>query len=59
MDFGKISWRCGVDSTGSGQGPLSGSCEGGDETSSSGATECLHTEFHISRSLPYIENILT
>jgi hypothetical protein len=30
---------CGVDSLGSVQGPVAGSCEGGDKPSGSGATE--------------------
>jgi hypothetical protein len=34
--------RCGVDSTGSGQGPVAGCCECGDETSGSCATELVH-----------------
>jgi hypothetical protein len=32
---------CGLDSTGSGQGPVAGCCECGDEPSGSCATECL------------------
>jgi hypothetical protein len=32
---------CGVDSTGSGQGPLAGCCECGDEPSGSGGTELV------------------
>jgi hypothetical protein len=32
---------CGVDSPGSGKGPLAGSCECGDEPSGSGATELI------------------
>jgi hypothetical protein len=32
---------CGVDSPGSGQGPLAGCCECGDEPSGSGATELV------------------
>jgi hypothetical protein len=32
---------CGLDSTGSGQGPVAGCCECGDEHSDSGATELV------------------
>jgi hypothetical protein len=39
MDLWEIGWECGVDSFGSGWGPLAGSCEYGDEPSVSGATE--------------------
>jgi hypothetical protein len=39
MDLREIGWGCGVDSTGSGQGPVAGCCECGDESSDSGATE--------------------
>jgi hypothetical protein len=44
MDLGEISWEggvCGVDSPGSGYGPLAGSCECSDEPSGSGATELV------------------
>jgi hypothetical protein len=35
-----LTWRvCGLDSTGSGQGPLAGCCECGDELSGSCATD--------------------
>jgi hypothetical protein len=41
MDHGDMGWGCvcGVDSFGSGQGPMAGCCEYGDELSDSGATE--------------------
>jgi hypothetical protein len=35
---------CGVDSSGSGEGPLAGCCECGDETSASGATELVGSQ---------------
>jgi hypothetical protein len=42
MDLGEIGLgRCGLDSTGSGQGTLAGCCECGDETSGSCATELV------------------
>jgi hypothetical protein len=34
-------WECGLDSTGSGQGPVAGCCECGDEHSGSYATELV------------------
>jgi hypothetical protein len=36
-----LAWGCGLDSTGSGQGPLAGCCECGDEPSGSCATELV------------------
>jgi hypothetical protein len=56
MDLKEIGWVvCGVDSPGSGQGPLAGCCECGDEPSGSGATElvCLlsQTTSDLSRSV--------
>jgi hypothetical protein len=36
--------RCGLDSTGSGQGRGAGCCECGDEPSGSCATECIFNE---------------
>jgi hypothetical protein len=39
---------CGVDSPGSGQGPLAGSRECGDEPSGSGATELVSSRLRIS-----------
>jgi hypothetical protein len=44
MDLREIGWGGGVDSPGSGQGPLAGCCECGDEPSGSGATDlvCFH-----------------
>jgi hypothetical protein len=41
IDLKEIGWGCGVDSIGSGQGPVAGSCEHGDETSGSGVTELV------------------
>jgi hypothetical protein len=42
MDLEEIGWGvCGVDSPGSGEGPLPGSSECGDEPSGSGATELV------------------
>jgi hypothetical protein len=40
-NLGRLAWGCGLDSTDSGQGPVVGCCECGDETSGSCATECL------------------
>jgi hypothetical protein len=43
MDLGEIGWGGGggVESPGSGEGPLAGSCECGDEPSRSGAMELV------------------
>jgi hypothetical protein len=42
MDLREICWgECRLDPVGSGQGPMAGSCEYGDEPSGSGATELL------------------
>jgi hypothetical protein len=42
MDVREIDWGvCGLDSTGSGQGPVAGCCECGDEPSGSCATELV------------------
>jgi hypothetical protein len=41
MDLREIDWGCGMDSPGSGWGPLAGCCECGDEPSGSGATELV------------------
>jgi hypothetical protein len=42
MDFREIGFGgCGLDSTGSGQGPLAGCCECGDEPSGSCVTELV------------------
>jgi hypothetical protein len=42
MDLGEIGFGgCGLDSTSSGQGPVAGCCECGDEPSGSCATELL------------------
>jgi hypothetical protein len=41
-DLWEIGWRkCRLDSVGSGQGPVAGSCEYGDEHSGSGATDLV------------------
>jgi hypothetical protein len=39
LTLGRLTGGCGVDPVGSGQGPVAGSCEYGDEPSGSGATE--------------------
>jgi hypothetical protein len=39
--LGRLAWGCGLDSTGSGQGPVAGCCECGDEPSGSCATELV------------------
>jgi hypothetical protein len=41
MDFKEIGWGCRVDPAGSGQGPVAGCCEYGDEPSGSDATELV------------------
>jgi hypothetical protein len=41
MDLMEIGLGCGLDSTGSGQGPAAGCCECGDEPSGSYATELV------------------
>jgi hypothetical protein len=38
---GRLAWGCGLDSTGSGQGPVAGYCECSDEPSGSCATELV------------------
>jgi hypothetical protein len=46
----KLTGVCGVNSPTSGQGPVAGSCEHGDESSCSGATELVcHVSFQVSR----------
>jgi hypothetical protein len=40
-NFGRLEWGCGLDSTVSGQGPVAGCCECGDEPSGSCATVIL------------------
>jgi hypothetical protein len=39
--LGRLAWGCGLDSTGSGQGPVAGCCECGDEPSGSCAMELV------------------
>jgi hypothetical protein len=39
--LGRLAWGCGLDATGSGQGPVAGCCECGDEPSGSCATELI------------------
>jgi hypothetical protein len=39
--LGGLDWGCGLDSTGSGLGPVAGCCECGDETSCSCSTELV------------------
>jgi hypothetical protein len=39
--LGRMAWGCGLDSTGSGQGPEAGCCECGDEPSGSCATDLV------------------
>jgi hypothetical protein len=39
--LGILAWGCGLYSTGSGQGPVAGCCECGDEPSGSCATELV------------------
>jgi hypothetical protein len=43
----RLAWGCGLDSTGSGQGPVEGCCECGDEPSSSCTTELVSISIHI------------
>jgi hypothetical protein len=40
-----LAWGCGLDSTGSGQGPVAGCCECGDEPSGSCATELVRANY--------------
>jgi hypothetical protein len=40
--LGRLAWGCGLDSTGSGQGPVAGCCECGDEPSGSCVTELVN-----------------
>jgi hypothetical protein len=46
--LGKLAWGCGLDSTGSGQGPMADCCECGDEPLGSGATELVRASCHIT-----------
>jgi hypothetical protein len=39
--LGRLTWGCEFDSTNSGQGPVAGCCECGDEPSGSCATELI------------------
>jgi hypothetical protein len=39
--LGRLVWGCGLDSTGSGQGPVAGCCKCGDEPSGSFATDLV------------------
>jgi hypothetical protein len=39
--LGRLAWGCGLESTGTGQGPVAGCCECGDEPSGSCATELV------------------
>jgi hypothetical protein len=39
--LGRLAWRCGLDSTDSGQGPMAGCCECGDEPSGSCARDLV------------------
>jgi hypothetical protein len=48
IDLGEIGWGCGVDSVGSGYGPVVVCCEYGDEPSGSGAMELI--VLYMSRS---------
>jgi hypothetical protein len=48
---------CGVDSAGSGRGPLAGCCECGDEPSGSGATELVGFSEFLNDSLSNAEVI--
>jgi hypothetical protein len=41
MDLREIGWEVGVDSPGSGQGPVADCCECGDELSGSGGTDLV------------------
>jgi hypothetical protein len=43
-----LAWGgCGLDSTGSGQGPVAGCCECGDEPSGSCATELVSVKYQL------------
>jgi hypothetical protein len=41
MDLGEIGWGCGVNSIGSGLGPVAGCCECSDKHSGFGTTELV------------------
>jgi hypothetical protein len=46
--LGRLAWGCGLDSTVSGQGPVAGCCECGDELSGSCATELVSTRCNLT-----------
>jgi hypothetical protein len=49
--YSGLAWGgCGLDSTGSGQGPVAGCCECGDEPSGSCTTELLSLQYLVKRS---------
>jgi hypothetical protein len=49
IDLREIGWRCGLDSTGSWQGPVVICCGCGDEPSGSCATELVKRYFNTAR----------
>jgi hypothetical protein len=58
MDLWKIGLGgCGLNSTGSGQGPVAGCCECGDEPSGSCAKELVSLLFMIHLLVPLVELI--
>jgi hypothetical protein len=50
--FGRLAWGCGLNSTVSGQAPLAGCCEWGDELLGSYATE-LGSYFVVYLEIPH------
>jgi hypothetical protein len=49
-----LAWGCGLDSTGSEQGPVLGCCECGDEPSGSCATELVSYPIRQSSSITFL-----
>jgi hypothetical protein len=47
-----LVWGCGLDSTGSGEGLVTGCCECGDEPSGSCATEFVRESYHLNYKTP-------
>jgi hypothetical protein len=49
--LGRLAWGCGLDSTGSGQGPVVGCFKCGDEPSGSCATELVIRRFILKATI--------
>jgi hypothetical protein len=52
-----LAWGCGLDSTGSGPGPVEGCCECGDEASGSCATELVMVSRYFSCISRFFTNV--